>query len=216
MIYTTGLIKCYISAMNKASQIVSSNDARATILAAGQRVMSIKGFSAVGLNEILSTAGVPKGSFYHYFGSKDAFGEALLDEYFTDYLASMDAALSAPEGTMAQRLMGYWKDWQENQSFADCQGKCLAVKLGAEVADLSEAMRLSLKRGTAGIIERLANALETGLKEGSLSFAGEPSLIAQNLYQLWLGASVMVKITRSTEPLSMALTTTTQLINPVL
>jgi len=40
--------------------------------------MAGKGFSVVGLNEVLKSAGVPKGSFYHYFSSKDAFGEALL------------------------------------------------------------------------------------------------------------------------------------------
>jgi TetR/AcrR family transcriptional repressor of nem operon len=44
-------------------------DVRDKILATGQRIMGGKGFSAVGLNEVLTAAGVPKGSFYHYFGS---------------------------------------------------------------------------------------------------------------------------------------------------
>jgi TetR/AcrR family transcriptional repressor of nem operon len=65
-------------------------DTRSTILAAGQRIIGRKGFSAVGLTEILDGAGVPKGSFYHYFKSKDAFGEALLNAYFEDYLAEID------------------------------------------------------------------------------------------------------------------------------
>jgi len=111
-------------------------DVRENILATGQRIMAGKGFSAVGLNEILTGAGVPKGSFYHYFGSKDAFGEALLDSYFVDYLADLDRTLAQPGMTMAQRLMRYFQVWQETQSFLDCQGKCLAVKLAAEVADL--------------------------------------------------------------------------------
>ena len=55
-----------------------TSEARDNIVAVGQRVMAKKGFSAVGLNEILTTAGVPKGSFYYYFASKDAFGDALL------------------------------------------------------------------------------------------------------------------------------------------
>ncbi|MES2347993.1 MAG: TetR/AcrR family transcriptional regulator, partial [Pseudomonadota bacterium] len=80
-------------------------DVRENIIATGQRIMAGKGFSAVGLNEILTGAGVPKGSFYHYFGSKDAFGEALLDSYFDDYLAEIDATLAQPGLTMAQRLM---------------------------------------------------------------------------------------------------------------
>jgi len=191
-------------------------DVRENILANGQRITASKGFSAVGINEILTASGVPKGSFYHYFGSKDAFGEAMLESYFEDYLADLDATLSAPGRTMAQRLMNYWQNWQDTQSFFDCQGKCLAVKLGAEVADLSEAMRLALKRGTAGITDRLARAIEAGVAEGSLAIDGTPDDTAQSLYQLWLGASVMVKIVRTTQPFEAAMTATLKILRPSL
>lgn len=198
--------------MNIAS-ITETQDVRENILANGQRIMAGKGFSAVGLNEILTAAGVPKGSFYHYFGSKDAFGKAMLESYFEDYLAELDATLSVPGLNMAQRLMNYWKNWQDTQSFSDCQGRCLAVKLGAEVADLSEAMRLALKRGTAGIVDRLAHAIEAGVAEGSLSVEGSSHDIAESLYQLWLGASVMVKISRSTQPFGAAMMATRQILH---
>ncbi len=188
-------------------------DVRQNILETGQRIMAGKGFSAVGLNEILAGARVPKGSFYHYFGSKDAFGEAMLAAYFEAYLADLDDTLSRPGLTMAQRLMTYWRQWQETQSFSDCQGKCLAVKLGAEVADLSEPMRFALKHGTFGIIGRLGAAIETGVAEGSLSVDGDSGCVAQSLYQLWLGASVMAKIRRSTQPFESAMMTTRQILH---
>lgn len=189
------------------------SDHRKRILDVGQQLMAKKGFSAVGLNEILTTASVPKGSFYYYFSSKDAFGEELLKSYFRDYLSEMDVTLAQPGQTMAQRLMNYWQQWQESQSFFDCQGKCLAVKLGAEVADLSEAMRQALNTGTSGIIERIAYAIETGIKEGSMAAKGEPLHIAQGLYQLWLGSSVMVKIVRNTQPFDAAMAMTQQIIH---
>lgn len=47
------------------------------ILDCGHRLVARKGFIGVGLAELLTTAGVPKGSFYHYFASKEGFGEAL-------------------------------------------------------------------------------------------------------------------------------------------
>jgi TetR/AcrR family transcriptional repressor of nem operon len=191
----------------------NTSDVRQSILETGQRIIAGKGFSAVGLNEILAAAGVPKGSFYHYFVSKDAFGEAMLTTYFEDYLADLDATLSRPGLSMAQRLMAYWQQWEETQSFFDCQGKCLAVKLGAEVADLSEAMRAALKLGTSGIIQRLRQAIETGVADRSLSVDGDPACIAQSLYQLWLGASVMVKIVRSTQPFESAMTTTREILH---
>ncbi|KJH84101.1 TetR family transcriptional regulator [Pseudomonas fluorescens] len=194
-------------------KIRETSDVRQGILDVGQRIMAAKGYTAVGLNEILATAGVPKGSFYHYFGSKDAFGEALLESYFETYLDEIDQTLIQPGLTMAQRLLNYFRIWQDTQSFQDCQGKCLAVKLGVEVADLSEAMRAVLKRGTSGIIDRLASGIESGLAEGSLAISGTPHEVAQNLYQLWLGASVMVKITKSVQPFETAMSTTRQLLN---
>jgi TetR/AcrR family transcriptional repressor of nem operon len=185
-----------------------TSDVRQGILDVGQRIMAAKGYSAVGLNEILAAAGVPKGSFYHYFGSKDAFGEALLEDYFEGYLADIDRVLAEPGFTMGERLMNYWRIWQDTQSFQDCQGKCLAVKLGVEVADLSEPMRAVLKRGTSGITDRLASAIEAGNADGSLPPCDDPHAVAQSLYQLWVGASVMVKIERSLAPFQMAMATT--------
>lgn len=189
-----------------------ATDVRDNILAVGQRIMSRKGFSAVGLNEILTEARVPKGSFYHYFDSKDAFGEALLASYFEVYLAEMDTLLGQTDAPMAQQLVEYFDRWRANQSFLECQGKCLAVKLGAEVADLSETMRAVLNQGTSAIIARLTAAIETGAAEGSVAINDNPRATAESLYQLWLGASVMVKIVRNAEPFGSAMALTRQLL----
>ncbi len=187
---------------------------REKILATGQRIMGGKGFSAVGLNEVLTSAGVPKGSFYHYFGSKEAFGEALLEDYFEGYLTDMDRTFGQAGKTRAEQLDRYFAAWMENQSFEDCQGKCLAVKLGAEVADLSASMRAALQRGTSAIVARLATTIQAGRAEGSLSIDQDPHVAAQSLYQLWLGASVMVKIVRTTQPFDNAWRTTQQMLHP--
>ena len=192
---------------------IATVDVREKILATGMKIMAGKGFSGVGLNEILASAGVPKGSFYHYFGSKDAFGEALLESYFEGYLADLDATLRQPGLTMAQGLTNYWEAWRNTQSFLDCQGKCLAVKLGAEVADLSEPMRLVMKHGTSRIVARLARAIEVGMTEGSLSIDDDPDSVAESLYQLWLGASLMAKIVRGTEPFETSMATTRRILH---
>ena len=190
-----------------------TDDVREKIIATGQAIMGGKGYSAVGLNEILTAAGVPKGSFYHYFSSKDAFGVALLESYFESYLAEIDRTMATSGLTMAQRLMKYWELWQTSQSFHNCEGKCLAVKLGAEVADLSEPMRLVLQRGIYGIVERLTAAIGAGVADGSLATEGDPAKVAQSLYQLWMGASVMVKIARNTQPFETALSATRNMLH---
>lgn len=188
-------------------------DTRHRILDSARRIVASKGYAAVGINEVLSDARVPKGSFYHFFPSKDAFGQAMLDEYFVEYLAEMDAFLSEPGLTMAQRLMNYWASWYDNQSYNDCQGKCLAVKLGAEVSDLSEPMRLSLEAGTDGIIARLERAITTAVEEGSATVDSDSRATAQTLYDLWMGASVMAKIRRDSVHFDSALTATRQILH---
>ncbi len=192
---------------------VTQGDTRRSILDTAQRIMSRKGFAAVGINEVLSAAGVPKGSFYHYFDSKDAFGEAMMQSYFTDYLADMDRILAEPGTTSAQRLLNYWQSWRDTQSVDECQGKCLAVKLGAEVADLSESMRLALKDGTTAIVDRLERTVAAGVEDGSLSVDDGARSTAQALYDMWLGASVMAKIHRDIGALDTAMTVTRRLLH---
>jgi TetR/AcrR family transcriptional repressor of nem operon len=190
-----------------------TSDVRQEILDTAQVIMSGKGFSAVGLNEILAAARVPKGSFYHYFGSKEAFGEALLQRYFENYLASMDDMFNQVRLNGAERFMSYWQDWLKTQTASDPQSKCLVVKLAAEVADLSEAMRNVLRRGTTRIIQRLAEAIEAAIADGSLAVDEDPSRLAKILYQSWLGASLMAKITRNDRPLKLAMVATRRALN---
>jgi len=188
-------------------------DTRRTILDTARGIISRKGFSAVGINEILAAAGVPKGSFYHYFSSKDAFGEAVMRAYYADYLAEMDRVLAEPGLTSAQRLTNYWRFWRQTQSADECQGRCLTVKLGAEASDLSESMRIALKEGTTAVIDRLERTIAAGLEDGSLSVDGAPRDTARVLYDLWLGTSVMAKIHRDPAGFDLATATTHRLLH---
>ena len=192
--------------MNAAATAV---DVRQHIIDTALPLMLRKGFTAVGLTEILSTAQVPKGSFYHYFGSKEAFGEAVLEAYFANYLSGMDAQLTQP-GTAAQRLIGYFDDWLDSQTGDEAKSRCPVVKLGAEVSDLSESMRAALERGTRGVTDRLARCIEAGVADGSLPAPPDAQAVAQALYQSWLGASLLAKIARDRAPLDMALAGTRQ------
>ncbi len=186
-------------------------DVRQHIIDTGMAIILGKGYSAVGLNEILGAAGVPKGSFYHYFQSKERFGEALLAHYVDDYLARLDALLSAP-GTAAQRLMAYWDGWIASAGGDGATGSCLVVKLSGEVADMSEAMRLALLNGTDRIIERIAACLAAGAADGSLPRGADPHDTAQTLYQMWLGAALLTKLRRTPSALRSARAATERLL----
>ncbi|WP_072804174.1 TetR/AcrR family transcriptional regulator [Rhodococcoides yunnanense] len=191
---------------------IETTDTREAIIACSQGLMARKGYTAVGLSEILASVGVPKGSFYYHFKSKDALGEAMLKSYFTDYLADFDAILARTDRTWAQRILDYFASWIESQSSFDCQGKCLAVKLGAEVADLSESMRVALKDGIAAIIARIETAIRAGIDEKSVIPVGDTQSIAASLYDLWLGASVTAKVSRTTDSMDNALVLTRRIL----
>jgi TetR/AcrR family transcriptional repressor of nem operon len=192
--------------MKKAAQ-----DMRQHIIDVARSLMTNKGYTAVGLAEVLSTAGVPKGSFYYYFKSKEEFGQALLEEYFSEYLGRVDTLMARP-GTGAERLLAYFNYWTETQGNDLPEGKCLVVKLGAEVCDLSEDMRGVLEIGTAKIIERITACVEMGVADGSIHPEGDHQGFAESLYQLWLGASLLVKVNKSTESFGKALTMTKRLL----
>ncbi|RFP09982.1 MULTISPECIES: TetR/AcrR family transcriptional regulator [unclassified Duganella] len=183
------------------------NSVRQHILDTGKTIITGKGFAGVGLNEILTAAGVPKGSFYHYFKSKELFGEALLDDYIGQYLAQMETILSQPGQSAARSLMDYWASWNDLDADS-CDCRCLVVKLSGEVADMSEAMRVTLLEGTNRIVARLAVCVEQALADGSLRQVADAKLTALALYQLWLGAALLTKLRREPSALHAAWQTT--------
>ncbi|MET7544010.1 TetR/AcrR family transcriptional regulator [Streptomyces sp. NPDC005507] len=177
---------------------------RQRILDEAQKIISRRGYTAVGISEFLKQAQVPKGSFYHWFDSKDSFGVAVIENYFTGYLETIDQVIARP-ASGADRMFEYWQIFHAMQSFENCLGKCLVVKLGAEVSDLSEAMRLALIEGTNHVIDRIALMIRAGIDDGTLVPVDEPNDTARTLYDSWIGASVMAKIARDPKPLNLAM-----------
>jgi len=186
---------------------------RQHILDTARPIIVGKGFAAVGLNEILTAAGIPKGSFYHYFASKENFGEELLESYFAEYQQNLDQLLFHQPGTGAQRLMSYWDAWQRSQSDRSLEHKCLAVKLGAEVCDLSDSMRAVLKRGTSRLITTLSTCIEEGVSDGSLTGITDAHITGAQLYELWLGATLLEKIHRDGYSFEVAMSSTRRILH---
>lgn len=180
---------------------------RLDILATGRALVVRHGFGAVGIARILSECGIPKGSFYYYFSSKEDFGIALLEHYVEEYLARFDALIDSP-GSARDRLDRFWSAWLAQADAEGIASQCLVVKLGAEVADLSEAMRGILNDGVAQLVRRIADLLRAGAEDGSLRPVEDPEATARMLYAKWLGAAILAKLDRSQTPLRQALAET--------
>ncbi len=193
--------------MNKT---VQRNETREHLLATGEQVCLQRGFTGMGLSEMLALAEVPKGSFYHYFRSKEAFGVALLERYFSHYLAQIEQQLNQPGLSARERLLNHFR---YGETLFIEQGHivgCLGVKLSAEVCDLSEPMRDALQHGAAAMIAAYARCLTEMAAEQELPFGQTPQQLAQRCYLLWLGASLQSKISREPGPISLALETIEQ------
>ncbi|MEL0028267.1 MAG: TetR/AcrR family transcriptional regulator, partial [Perlucidibaca sp.] len=109
-------------------------DTREHLLATGEAVIRSKGFAGVGLAEILAEAGVPKGSFYHYFRSKEGFGADMLKRYFERYDQDLQHMLLEGSGRGRLRLLNFFRRWAARHGEGhgvqpQCQQACLAVKL---------------------------------------------------------------------------------------
>ena len=179
---------------------------RSRILSEGRALVLANGFGGVGLTELLTASGVPKGSFYYYFASKEAFGSAMLTDYVEDYLAALDAIIARPQPA-AERMNALFSAALKSDagSMAD---RCLVVKLAAEIADLSEEMRQILDQGVTAVCERLAHLLREGADDGSVIAQDNPETAASLLYSQWLGAAIIAKLAKRTAPLEQALADT--------
>lgn len=176
------------------------------ILDAAEEIMLQKSFHSVGLNEILSAVKVPKGSFYHYFQSKEHFGVELLKHYVADASAFKQRALLSAQlaEDPYERLMAYY-DMAIAKCFeSNCGCSCLVAKLCSEVASFSDDMRAVLADGMRewrGFLEKL---LIEGQKKGSMRKDLDPTATAILIQDLWMGASQRSQVERSVAPLRSA------------
>ena len=176
------------------------------ILDAAEEIMLQKSFHSVGLNEILSAVKVPKGSFYHYFQSKEQFGVELLKHYVADASVYKRRALLTAElaEDPYERLMTYL-DLNIAKLFEkSCKCSCLVLKLASEVATFSDDMREVLADGMRewrGFMEKL---VIEGQQKGVIRQDLDPVATAAVLQDLWMGACQRSQVERSVAPLRAA------------
>ena len=178
----------------------SRNTTRAAILRVGTELIGLNGFNNTGLDAVLKAAAVPKGSFYHYFASKEDFGLAVIDEFAASYEARLDHYLHATVGTPLARLKGLFVDGVERHALHQCSNGCLIGTLGQEMASQDERFRLRLDAIFKRWEARFAVILAAAKAEGELGLSADPDQLARALLASWEGAILRAKVTRSRAP----------------
>lgn len=169
-------------------------EVRARLLSIGQQIVHSRGFNGCGVQEITAAAGVPKGSFYNYFDSKEAFAIEILEEYWSLIEKSHGSILYDARIKPLERIAKYFSaltDSHEQQNFTL---GCLIGNLALELADASAETRRKL----AYLLNRweasLAECLREAQVRNELAAERDAKELAAALIEAWEGAVMRGKV----------------------
>lgn len=160
-----------------------------------------KGFSATGIDEILRKIDVPKGSFYHYFASKEAFGAELISRYAHYFAAKLDRIFLDESQTPMQRLHNFFQDAEVGMQRFDFERGCLVGNLGQEMGALPPAYRSLLIEVFVDWQTKTSACLKEAVKAGEIPSDIDCDKAAEFFWIGWEGAVLRAKLEKSAMPL---------------
>jgi TetR/AcrR family transcriptional regulator, transcriptional repressor for nem operon len=117
----------------------------------------------------LRSVDVPKGSFYHYFPSKEAFGAELIDSYADYFSRKLDSFFRNEQHPPLEGLRGFTDDaTSAMKRFRYARG-CLVGNLGQEMSVLPQSFRQQLFDVFIDWQQRTAKCLRAAQATGAIS-----------------------------------------------
>ena len=178
-------------------------ETREALIRCGTELLTEKGFNSTGIDEVLKRVGVPKGSFYHYFESKDDFGLAVIDNYAAYFARKLDRWLLAEGRAPLARIADFVADARGGMARFDFRRGCLIGNLGQELGALNEVYRERLEAVFGDWQARLARCLEAARAAGEIAPDADCERLASFFWIAWEGAVLRAKLVRSTAPLDL-------------
>ena len=176
-------------------------DTREHILACGGRIVHHKGFAATGLQEILNAAGVPKGSFYFYFKSKEEFGLALVEHYQSIFAQELRPILNDETRPPLQRLARFFLWFRDYFAQEGYIKGCPIGNLTQELGDTNPLFREKLHIALENLIRGMAKQLRQAQDRGELRREPSSEAMARFIISAWQGALIRMKAAAGPEPL---------------
>jgi TetR/AcrR family transcriptional repressor of nem operon len=152
------------------------------------------GFHAAGIKDITDAAGVPKGSFYNHYDSKDAMALEALRRY-----GAAPSRVDLADESVAPliRLREHFEELRERQVDFGYTHGCLLGNFANEVADHNEAIRTHLGAAFDSWIDALARVISQGRRDGTITAALDPDMTARFLLGAWEGALILARSQRT-------------------
>jgi TetR/AcrR family transcriptional repressor of nem operon len=151
-----------------------TSDARDRILDAAQELIELRGYSALGVAEICKAAGVPKGSFYYFFESKEELALAVIDEHWAVQRLDWERIMRSDTQPL-QRLRQLFEETEAGQragqqSCGTVSG-CLFGNLSLELSNQTEPIRKRLQEIFDKQIEMVDQVIAEAQQQGDVSVA---------------------------------------------
>lgn len=173
------------------------------LIETGIDIMLEKGYNATGLSEVLSTAGVPKGSFYYYFQSKEDFGLNIINYFDERYVSQLDQVLNDKSLTPLERMYKYVADTIAKAQERQCSRGCLLANLSQEMADQNELFRERLSEIMTKRSEKFARCLQEAKDAGQVPKDICVKMCAEFFLCAFEGAIMRSKTMKDAKPLQM-------------
>lgn len=176
---------------------------REKILKAGLHAMHAGGYAATGVQTVTSMAGVPKGSFYNHFPSKEALAIAALDVYFRDHRRLLEQLEGGSSEPPLVRLRGYFEAVTKLLERGGYTRGCMLGNFATETADHSPALRVSVARLLGDLSAAIARCLEEARNSGEIDHNTDVDALAEFVVNSWEGAIMRMKADKGARPLKL-------------
>ena len=180
---------------------MTRSETRDELIKVGTEIIGQHGFSTTGINAVLSTAGIPKGSFYYYFSSKEDFGLAIIDASAQAYAERIDSFLSDTRYRPLERIRNYMNSVMANIEAGQCKTGCLIGNLGQELSSRNEKFRARLDDVFLGWQKQFARCLDEARSAGEIAADTDTDKLAEYLLAGWEGAILRSKMCKNVTPL---------------
>lgn len=171
------------------------------LLHCGMEILTEQGFAATGIEAVLKRVQVPKGSFYHYFESKEAFGQAVLQRYADYFARKLERNFADKSASPLQRLGNFVEEAKAGMARYQFRRGCLVGNLGQEVLVLPDSFREQLELTLQDWEQRLATCLEEAVEVGEVAGGQDCKALAAYFWVGWEGAVLRARLTQTVRPL---------------
>ena len=180
---------------------MATSSTREHLIDTGLHLMHATGYTASGVKQILDLANVPKGSFYHYFPSKEAFTQQVLARYQAIEASRVERFLNNHKLPPIKRLRKYFEDLIAFYEQKNLAAGCLLGNLSLEIADHNPTLQSVLSAAFDNWQQSIATTLREAVSLGDLPKSTKPDDLAAFLLSAWEGALVRMRADKSNKPL---------------